>query len=84
MFSFKGIGIKIFALILAIVAIVIGIYLTFFHSSGFVKTQAMVTAVEKIDGIGDETDTYEVSVEHTTAPFVSNNNPRFSIMRFLT
>ena len=67
MFSFKGIGIKIFALILAIVAIVIGIYLTFFHSSGFVKTQATVTAVEKIEGIGDEADAneYEVSVEHT-------------------
>ena len=31
--SFKGIGIKYFALAIAVIAIVAGVYLTFFHSS---------------------------------------------------
>ena len=47
MFSFKGIGFKPFALIMALVAIVGGTYLTFFHSSGFVRTQATIVEVEE-------------------------------------
>lgn len=63
MFSFKGIGIRVFAFIMALVALGVGIYLTFFHSQGFVKTQATVVAVE-VDNSG-ETTMYTPTVEHT-------------------
>ena len=65
MFSLKGIGIKIFALVMAVVAIALGVYLTFFHSNGFVKTQATIVSVEAEPGVGDEATTYNATVEYT-------------------
>ena len=46
MISFKGVGFKYFALFMALVAIAAGIYLTFFHSSGFVKTEAVIVELK--------------------------------------
>ncbi len=65
MFSFKGIGIKVFALIIGLVAIALGIYLTFFHSRGYLKTEAVILTVEEIPGTGDDGTEYQASVEYT-------------------
>lgn len=66
MISFKGIGIKYFALFMALVAIAGGVYLTFFHSSGFVKTEATIVAVEEGDeDVDSHTTNYRATVEYT-------------------
>lgn len=46
MISIKGPGIKIFAAILAVIALGAGIYLTFFQSAGFEKTTATIVSIE--------------------------------------
>lgn len=63
MFSFKGIPVKIIAAVLAVIALVTGVYLTFFHSVGFVKIQA--TIVEMRDTSTGEDTTYMPTVEYT-------------------
>lgn len=66
MISFKGIGFKYFALFIALVAIAGGVYLTFFHSSGFVKTEAVIVSLA--EGSEDEdshTTRYRATVEYT-------------------
>ena len=45
MFSVKGIGFKIFAAIIAIIALGAGIWLTFFQSAGFEKTTATIISI---------------------------------------
>ncbi len=69
MFSFKGIGLKYFALFMALVALAAGVYLSFFHSSGFVKTEAVIVDVEYVpgdDGDGNYAATVEYSVDGKT------------------
>ena len=66
MITFKGIGFKYFALFMALVAIAGGVYLTFFHSSGFVKTEAVIVSLA--EGSEDEdshTTRYRATVEYT-------------------
>ena len=64
--SFKGIGIKYFALAIAVIAIVAGVYLTFFHSSGFEKTTATIVSVTELPkDFEDEEAKYDVVVEYT-------------------
>ncbi len=64
MFSFKGIPVKIFATIMAAIAIVAGIWMTFFHSRGFVKTQG--TIIEVVDtSTGADSPSYQPTVEYT-------------------
>ena len=46
MWSFKGPGLKIFASILAVIALVAGIWMTFFQSAGFEKTTATIISIE--------------------------------------
>ena len=46
-FSIKGIPLKILAGVLALIAIAGGIYFSFFHSQGFVKTQATIVDVRE-------------------------------------
>lgn len=67
MFSFKGIPIKLFALVMAIIAIVGGVYLTFFQSRGFVKTQATIVSIEEVADEFASADSKEhrVTVEYT-------------------
>ena len=45
--SIRGPKLKYFAGVLAIIAIITGIYLTFFHSRGFVKTDAVIVSLEQ-------------------------------------
>ena len=64
--SFKGIGIKYFALAIAVIAIVAGVYLTFFHSIGFEKTTATIVSVTELPkDFEDEEAKYDVVVEYT-------------------
>ena len=44
--SFKGIGIRIFAAIIAVIALGAGIYISFFQSAGFEKTTATIVSIE--------------------------------------
>ena len=46
MFSFKGPGLKIFAAILAVIALGAGVYFTFFQSKGYEKTEATIVSIE--------------------------------------
>ncbi|MBQ9251127.1 MAG: DUF3592 domain-containing protein [Clostridia bacterium] len=63
MFSLKGIPVKIIAAVLAVIALAAGVYLTFFHSVGFVKTQA--TIVDLRDSTTDGSTTYYPTAEYT-------------------
>ena len=46
MFSFKGPGLKIFAAILAVIVLGVGVYFTFFRSKGYEKTEATIVSIE--------------------------------------
>ena len=63
MFSLKGIPVKIIAVVLAVVALVTGVYLTFFHSAGFVKTDAVIVDMRNTS-TGEGT-SYLPTVEYT-------------------
>lgn len=65
MFSLRGPKLKIFASILAIICLAAGIYFTFFHSQGFIKTEAKIISVETVYGTEGESDTYTPTVEYT-------------------
>ena len=54
MISLRGPKLKIFAGVLALICLAAGIYLTFFHSRGFVKTTAEILAIRE-DTTGDST-----------------------------
>ena len=45
MFSVRGPKLKIFAGVLAVIVLIVGVYMTFFQSRGFVKTTASITDV---------------------------------------
>lgn len=47
MFSVRGPKFKYFALVMAAIALIAGVYLTFFQSAGFVKTQATIVSIEE-------------------------------------
>ena len=63
MFSLRGPKLKIFAAVLAFICLIIGVYLTFFHSKGFVKTTATIVSVRE-DGDADSTAVFP-TVEYT-------------------
>ncbi len=63
MFSARGPKLKIFAGILAVIVLLVGVYMTFFQSRGFVKTTASITDVRR-DNIG-ESSVYYPTVEYT-------------------
>ena len=63
MFSFRGPKLKIFAGVLAIIALAAGVYMTFFQSRGFVKTTARIIDV-RLDSSG-ESSVYFPTVEYT-------------------
>lgn len=65
MFSVKGLGFGTIAVLMAVVSIALGVYLTFFHSAGFVRTDATIVSVEeKPDEIDHEETEYVVVVEY--------------------
>ena len=47
MFSVRGPKLKYFALFMAVIALVAGVYVTFFESTGYVKTQATIVSIEE-------------------------------------
>ena len=63
MFSVKDPKLKIIAGILAVIVLIVGVYMTFFQSRGFVKTTASITDVRR-DNIG-ESSVYYPTVEYT-------------------
>ncbi|MBR4576979.1 MAG: DUF3592 domain-containing protein [Clostridia bacterium] len=63
MFSAGGPKLKIFAGILALIVLIVGVYMTFFQSRGFVKTTAVITDV-RMDSTGEST-VYYPTVEYT-------------------
>ena len=65
MISLRGPKLKIFAAVLAVIALAAGIYTTFFQSRGFVKTTATIVDIERNFGSGDESDTFTPTVEYT-------------------
>ena len=62
MFSFKGIPVKIIAAALALIALAAGVYFTFFHSVGFVKTKATIVDIRETS-TGEDT-SYTPTVEY--------------------
>ena len=65
MISLRGPKLKIFAAVLALIALVAGIYMTFFESQGFVKTTATIIDIERNYGSGDNDDTFTPTVKYT-------------------
>lgn len=65
MIPLRGPKLKIFAAVLALIALVAGIYMTFFESQGFVKTTATIIDIERNYGSGDNDDTFTPTVEYT-------------------
>ena len=63
MFSVREPKLKIFAVILAAIVLITGVYMTFFQSRGFVKTTASITDV-RMDSTGEST-IYYPTVEYT-------------------
>ena len=65
MFSLKGISVKIIAAALAVIALVAGVWMTFFHSAGFVKTTATIVSLEDVSTATDDGPSYRPTVEYT-------------------
>lgn len=64
MISIKGPGFKIFASILAVIALAFGIYSTFIQSAGYEKTTATIVSIEEDQESGSE-DSYIVTAKYT-------------------
>ncbi len=64
MFSVKGPGFKVFAVIIAAVALAFGIYSTFIQSAGYEKTMATIVSIEEDTESGSE-DSYIVTAKYT-------------------
>jgi len=62
-FSASGTKLKILAGILSLTVLIVGVYMTFFQSRGFVKTTASITDV-RMDSIGEST-VYYPTVTYT-------------------
>lgn len=65
MISLRGPKLKIFAAVLALIALAVGIYTAFFESRGFVRTTATIINIEVDYGAGDSDDSYTTTVEYT-------------------
>ena len=64
MISLKGPGFKIFAAVIAVIALVFGIYSTFIQSAGYEKTTATIISIEK-DLESTDDDSYIVTARYT-------------------
>ncbi len=63
MISLRGPKLKIFAGIMALIALAAGIYFTFFHSQGFVKTTGTIVSLR--EDSSDDSSVYFPTVEYT-------------------
>ena len=65
MFSVRGVRLKYFALVMAVIAVAAGVYVTFFQSAGFVRTRATIVSIEEIPSdLPDETSDHIVTVDY--------------------
>lgn len=65
MFSVRGPKLKYFALVMAVIALVAGVYTTFFASRGYVKTQATIVSIEEdVEMSTSDNTSYIVMVEY--------------------
>ena len=65
MFSVRGPKLKYFALLMAVIIIVLGVYITFFQSAGFAQTQATIVSIEEDPESSTSEDTsYIVMVDY--------------------
>lgn len=64
MFSVRGPKFKYFALVMAVIALVAGVYMTFFQSAGYVKTQATIVSIEEEEGSTSDDTSYIVMVDY--------------------
>ena len=65
MISLKGPGFKIFAAVIAVIALAFGIYSTFIQSAGYEKTTATIVSIEKDEDSAAEDDSYIVTARYT-------------------
>lgn len=63
--SIKGVRLNYFALILGLIAFVVGVYLTFFQGRGFVKGEATIVSIVDSDLSTAEDPQYDVTVRFT-------------------
>lgn len=65
MFSVRGPKFKIFALVMAVISLAAGVYITFIASAGFARTRAtVVSIVEEPSPFADEEPEYVVTVDY--------------------
>jgi len=64
MVSLRGPKLKIFAAVLAVIALAAGVYMMFFESRGLVKTTATISNIERTHNTGDTDDTFTPTVEY--------------------
>ena len=62
--SIRGIKLKYFVIGMSIFAILFGGWLTFFHSSGFVKTEATIVSMEETSESTADDKNYIVTVDY--------------------
>ena len=65
MISLKGPGLKIFAAVIAVIALAFGTYSTFIQSAGFEKTTATILSIEKDTESVSDDDSYIVTAGYT-------------------
>ncbi|MBQ6667526.1 MAG: DUF3592 domain-containing protein, partial [Bacteroidales bacterium] len=63
MISLRGPKLKIFAAVLAVIALAAGVYLTFFRSQGFVKTTGTIVSLR--EDSSDDSSVYYPTVEYS-------------------
>ena len=65
MFSVRGPKLRYFAIVMAVIAFAAGVYMTFFESSGYVKTQATIVSIEEDTEFSTtDNESYIVMVEY--------------------
>ncbi|MBP3896541.1 MAG: DUF3592 domain-containing protein [Mogibacterium sp.] len=64
MISIKGPGLKIIAVIIAVIALAFGVYSTFIQSAGYMKTTATIVSIEEDQESGED-DSYIVTARYT-------------------
>ena len=63
--SFRGVGLRYVALAFSMVAIAIGVYLTFFQGQGYLETEATIVSIEESAFSTSEDRDYDVTVRYT-------------------
>ena len=64
MISIKGPGLKAFAAVIAVIALIFGIYSTFIQSAGYEKTTATIISIEKDPESASDDDSYIVTARY--------------------